>query len=165
MLEPVIIWFANLEFWSWWILGLVLIILEIFAPSTIFLWLGVSAGLVGFIAWAFPDMRWEYQWILFAVTAIGSIVLSRLFLKKHPGVEDNITLNQRGVQYIGRQFTLTDAIKNGRGKIHVDDTQWAVEGPDLAAGSVVHVTGVDGTLLIVAPITENKEEEDYGRND
>ncbi|MFC4272847.1 NfeD family protein [Sneathiella chungangensis] len=154
MMETIIAWLAGLEFWSWWILGLVLIILEVFAPSTIFLWLGISAGVVGVVAWVVPDMRWEYQWIIFAGISVGSIVLSRLFLRKHPGVEDNITLNQRGVQYIGRQFTLTDAIQNGRGKIHVDDTQWAVEGPDLDAGAVVRVTGVDGTLLIVEPVAK-----------
>lgn len=155
MLEQIITWLGSLEFWSWWILGLVLIILEVFAPSTIFLWLGISAGVVGFIVWIVPDMRWEYQWILFAIIAIGSIAVSRMFLKKHPGVEDNITLNQRGVQYVGRHFTLTEPIRNGRGKIHVDDTQWGVEGPDVDAGQVIKVTGVDGTLLIVEPVTKN----------
>ncbi len=151
MLDPIITWLASLDFWSWWILGLALIILEVFAPSTFFLWLGIAAGIVGIVAWIFPGMAWEYEWILFAVIAIASIVLSRLFLKKHPGVEDNTTLNQRGAQYIGRQFTLTEAIRNGRGKIHVDDTQWSVEGPDTDLNEVVRVTGVDGTLLIVEP--------------
>ena len=125
MLEPILTWIATLDFWSWWILGLLLVILEVFAPSTVFLWLGISAGLVGVVAWLFPEMRWEYEWILFAVIAIFSIVISRRFFVKNPGVEDNPTLNQRGAQYIGRRFTLTEAIRNGRGKIHVDDSQWA----------------------------------------
>tara|TARA_R110000772_G_scaffold58320_5_gene131994 strand:+ start:57 stop:524 length:468 start_codon:yes stop_codon:yes gene_type:complete len=154
MIDPIITWLASLDFWSWWILGLALVILEVFAPSTFFLWLGIAAGIVGIVAWIFPGMAWEYEWILFAVIAIASIVLSRLFLKKHPGVEDNTKLNQRGAQYIGRQFTLTEAIRNGRGKIHVDDTQWTVEGPDTDLYQVVRVTGVDGTLLIVEPATK-----------
>ncbi|WP_339714508.1 NfeD family protein [uncultured Sneathiella sp.] len=154
MIDPIITWLASLDFWSWWILGLALVILEVFAPSTFFLWLGIAAGIVGIVAWIFPGMAWEYEWILFAVIAIASIVLSRLFLKKHPGVEDNTKLNQRGAQYIGRQFTLTEAIRNGRGKIHVDDTQWTVEGPDTDLSQVVRVTGVDGTLLIVEPATK-----------
>ena len=83
--------------------------------------------------------------------AIISIIISRRFFINNPGVEDNPTLNQRGAQYIGRQFTLTEAIRNGRGKIHVDDTQWSVEGPEMEAGEAVRVTGVDGTLLIVEP--------------
>ncbi|MCF8468128.1 MAG: NfeD family protein [Sneathiella sp.] len=154
MFESILTWVATLDFWSWWILGLVLVILEVFAPSTVFLWLGIAAGLVGVVAWLFPQMRWEYEWILFAIIAVVSIIISRRFFVKNPGVEDNPTLNQRGAQYIGRQFTLTEAIRNGRGKIHVDDSQWAVEGPDLEAGDSVKVTGVDGTLLIVEAITK-----------
>ncbi|MEX1037091.1 MAG: NfeD family protein [Sneathiella sp.] len=154
MLDPIIAWLAGLDFWTWWILGLALVILEVFAPSTFFLWLGIAAGIVGIVAWIFPEMLWEFEWILFAVIAIASVVFSRLFLKKHPGVEDNTRLNQRGAQYIGRRFTLTEAIRNGRGKIHVDDTQWTVEGPDTDLNQVVRVTGVDGTLLIVEPATE-----------
>ena len=151
MFDQLVGWLAELNFWAWWILGLILVILEVFAPSTFFLWLGISAGLVGVVAWLFPEMRWEYEWILFAIIAIISIIISRRFFINNPGVEDNPTLNQRGAQYIGRQFTLTEAIRNGRGKIHVDDTQWSVEGPEMEAGEAVRVTGVDGTLLIVEP--------------
>ena len=42
-----------LNHWTWWVLGVILIILEILAPGAVFLWLGVAAffdrlcGLVG----------------------------------------------------------------------------------------------------------------------
>ena len=144
-------WLSSLEFWSWWILGLFLIILEIFAPGTFFLWLGIAAGIVGLIALVFPSLPWEYEWILFAVIAILSILVLRRFLKRHPGVESGQKLNQRGAQYIGRTFVLTEAMQNGRGKIHVDDTQWVVEGVDLEAGAKVIVTGVSGNRLTVEP--------------
>tara|TARA_R110002094_G_scaffold118770_2_gene114045 strand:- start:58 stop:516 length:459 start_codon:yes stop_codon:yes gene_type:complete len=144
-------WLSSLEFWSWWILGLFLIILEIFAPGTFFLWLGIAAGIVGLIALVFPSLPWEYEWILFAVIAILSILVLRRFLKRHPGVESGKKLNQRGAQYIGRTFVLTEAMQNGRGKIHVDDTQWVVEGVDLEAGAKVIVTGVSGNRLTVEP--------------
>jgi inner membrane protein len=151
MFEEFLTWVAGLEYWGWWILAVILIILEVFAPSTLFLWLGISAGVVGVVAWMFPDLLWEYEWTIFAIVSIVSIIASRLFFKKNPGVIDNQTLNRRGVQYIGRQFVLTGAIRNGRGKIHVDDTQWAVEGPDMEVGEDVVVTGTDGTILIVEP--------------
>jgi len=149
MAEDFLNWIQQLDFWGWWIMGLILIILEVFAPSTVFLWLGISAGIVGAIAFFLPDLSWQYEWTIFAIIAIVSIILSRRFLRKNPGVEDNLTLNKRGAQYIGRQFTLSEAIVNGRGKIHVDDTQWVVEGPDMEDGKAVLVTGTDGTLLVV----------------
>ncbi|TNE39579.1 MAG: NfeD family protein [Alphaproteobacteria bacterium] len=156
-MDAIIAWLADLSFWSWWILGVVLVIIEIFAPSTFFLWMGISSGIVGFIALIFPKMRWEYEWLVFAVLSIISIIVSRRFLVKNPGLEDNPALNRRGAQYIGRRFTLSEAIENGRGKIHVDDTQWTVEGPELEAGSRVIVTSVDGTLLIVEPVEQKPE--------
>ncbi|MCR9213842.1 MAG: NfeD family protein [Proteobacteria bacterium] len=147
-------WVQQLDFWGWWILGLVLIILEVFAPSTIFLWLGIAAGIVGVVAFFLPDLSWQWEWTIFAFVAIISIIASRQFFRKNPGVEDNLTLNKRGAQYVGRQFTLVEPIRNGRGKIRVDDTQWAVEGPDMEEGDTVVVTGTDGSLLVVEPKAE-----------
>jgi membrane protein implicated in regulation of membrane protease activity len=48
-------------------------------------------------------------------------------------------------------FTLSEAIVNGTGKIHVDDTMWKVDGADLPEGTQVRVTGVAGTVLTVEP--------------
>ncbi|MEP3247340.1 MAG: NfeD family protein [Sneathiella sp.] len=148
-LNDIINWVADLDYWAWWAFGIVLIIIEIFAPTFVFLWLGISAVIVGFLTLLLPSISWEYQWGLFAIFSIVSIVVTRIFLTKNPGVEDNLTLNQRGAQYIGRHFNLSEAIVNGRGKIHVDDTQWVVEGPELSEGQAVTVTGTDGSLLVV----------------
>ena len=40
--------FSHVVHWTWWIIAVVLIILEVSAPGTFFLWMGVSAGVVGF---------------------------------------------------------------------------------------------------------------------
>lgn len=149
MLNEAITWVADLGYWAWWTLGVIFVILEIFAPTFVLLWLGISAIIVGFVVLIFPSITWEYQWGLFAIFAVISIIAARFFLARNPGVEDNFKLNQRGAQYIGRSFTLTEAIVNNRGKIHVDDTQWAVSGADLKKGQNVTVTGTDGSLLIV----------------
>ena len=51
----------SINYWHWLIAGVVLIVLEVFAPGAFFLWLGVSAGVVGLILVMFPDMGWESQ--------------------------------------------------------------------------------------------------------
>lgn len=148
-MEDIIDWIASLEHWGWWILALLLVIIEVFAPSTFFLWLGISAGIIGGVIFIYPDISWEMQWTLFAVISIVSVVASRFILQKKPQETDNPTLNKRGAQYIGRDFQLSEAIVNGRGKIHVDDSHWVVEGADAEVGSTVTVIGVDGTRLMV----------------
>ncbi|WP_455201889.1 NfeD family protein [Kaarinaea lacus] len=144
----------QLDFWHWWIIGIILIILELFAPGAFFLWMGIAAGLVGLILVLAPEMTWQYQFIVFAVVSVVSIVVWRNYLKKHPTETDRPTLNMRGEQYVGRTFTLTEPVVNGVGKIRVDDTMWKIEGADCESGTKVKVTKTDGAVLKVEVINQ-----------
>jgi hypothetical protein len=137
------------EFWHWWIAAILFLVLETFAPGAIFLWMGVAAGIVGLILLIFADLGWEYQFLIFALFTVVTAVGWRAYLRRHPTASDRPTLNRRGEQYVGRTFTLEDAIVNGQGKITVDDSTWKIEGDDLPAGTKIQVTGVEGTVLQV----------------
>jgi hypothetical protein len=139
------------EFWHWLVAGLIFVSIEPFVPGTFFLWMGISAGIVGLISWALPALGFEAQVLAFALLSIATILISRRYLKRHPIVSDAPLLNRRAEQYVGRVFTLQDPLVNGRGRLRVDDTVWRVEGEDCPAGTAVEVTGVDGTLLRVRP--------------
>lgn len=139
----------DVTFWHWWVLGVTLIILEVFAPGAIFLWLGVAAAVVGLILWIIPSISWEWQLLIFSAISVLSIVLWRRYLKDHPTETDLPRLNRRGEQYVGRTFTLDEPMENGMGKIRVDDTTWKISGNDCGGGTKVKVTGVDGVLLTV----------------
>lgn len=139
----------EFSFWYWWVLGLILLILEVFAPGAFFLWMGISAGVVGLIAWLVPSLSIEWQMLIFTVIAIASVVGWRAYLRKNPVETDQPSLNRRGEQYVGRVFTLDAPIVNGVGKIRVDDTMWRIEGTDCEAGRKVRVVGVDGVNLKV----------------
>lgn len=140
---------ASIEFWHWWVAALGLIIVEALAPGAVFLWLGVSAGVVGAILLAAPGLSWEFQVLIFAALSVGSVFGWRVYHKRHPTETDLPTLNRRGEQYIGRVITLDSAIVNHAGKVRLDDTSWKVEGVDLPAGARVRVVGVDGVVLRV----------------
>ena len=137
------------DFWHWWILALALIILEVFVPGTFFLWMGVSAIVLGLLAWLIPAMGWEFQLMLFAILSLVSIVGWRMWQRRHPDESDQPALNRRGEQYIGRVFVLETPIENGFGKVRVGDTLWRVKGSDAAVGTKVRVTSTDGVLLVV----------------
>ena len=142
-------WLQAVDYWHWWVLGVVLIVLEILSPAAFFLWLGISAGVVGLVVLFNPGMFWTQQWLLFAVLGVASIVLWRVYLRRHPTKTASPLLNRRGHQYVGRLFVLDDPVVNGQGKIHVDDSTWKISGADLPAGSRVEVVGVDGVVLQV----------------
>lgn len=139
----------QIVFWHWWAAAVLLLILEIFAPGAVFLWLALAAGVMGIVLWAIPSMGWGAQLLVFAILSMASFFLGRLWLKRNPIKTDLPNLNRRGEQYVGRVFTLDEPVVNGFGKIRVDDTTWKIRGDDCESGSRVRVVGVDGTTLVV----------------
>jgi inner membrane protein len=139
----------HLTYWHWFILAAILIILEVFAPGAFMLWIGIAAGVVGAVLYFVPTLTWEYQFILFSIASVGSIIAWRTWRQSHPVVTDEPTLNRRGAQYIGRVFTLEAPIVNGVGKLRVDDSTWKIEGADCPAGTRIRVAGIENTVLKV----------------
>jgi len=150
----VIAFLESLAFWHWLVLGVGLAIIEVFAPGAFFLWLGISAGVVGVLLWLIPGTPWELQVLLFAIISIASVVLARRYLKAYPLETDLPNLNQRGHQYVGRVFTLEEPVINGQGKIQVDDSTWKITCDDCEVGTKVVINGVDGVVLRAAIITK-----------
>ncbi len=135
--------------WLWFALAIALFVLETIVPGIHFLWFGVSAAIVGLVALLLP-IGWQWQLIVFALASIATLFMVRRSSRADVATTDEPVLNVRGAQYIGRHVTVEDAIINGRGRVRVGDTVWSAEGEDAAQGSSVEVTGVNGTVLVVA---------------
>jgi membrane protein implicated in regulation of membrane protease activity len=146
--------FASIDYWHWWILAGILLIIEVAAPSFFFLWLSVAAGITGVALLAVPDLGWEYQVLLFSGLSIISLTLFKRYQHAHPVTTDQPALNRRGEQYIGRTFTLEEPISNRTGVIRVDDSTWRITGADLPTGTTVTVVGVDGVILKVEAVQD-----------
>jgi len=142
-------YFSTLLFWHWWVLGLVLVIIEMVAPGFFLLWIGLAAGVTGLVLFIAPGMSWQVQFLIFGVLAVASVVAAKYYLRRNPIETEDATLNRRGSQYIGHVFNLDEAIVNGVGKVRVGDGWWRAQGPDLPAGERVKVVGVDGNMLKV----------------
>lgn len=143
----------TIFFWHWLALGLFLILIEVFVPGVLFLWLGLAGIVTGLLLLAVPDTGWELQIAAFAVLSVASIFLGRRFVAARLKPTDHPTLNRRAENFIGRTCKLNEATTGGRGRLRIGDTTWAFsvtpEGCDLEAGTVVTVHDVDGTTLIV----------------
>lgn len=140
---------AQIQFWHWWVLAVLLITLEILAPSTVLLWPGVSAAIVGIILLFADTMGWETQFLIFAVLSVASLLGWRAYARTLPVLDGQPGLNRRGQQYVGRTFILADPIVGGRGKLNIDDTIWSIVGENLDAGTEIKVTAIDGNSLKV----------------
>lgn len=134
--------------WTWLSVGVLFIIIELIAPGTMVMWLGIAAIVLGLIV-AIVDVSWEWQIFLFSVISVGSILFWRARLKKYPQQSENPSLNKKSNQLVGTHHRLSSAIVNGRGKININDSLWIATGPDLPEGARVEVTNVDGNRLDV----------------
>ena len=142
--------FSHIQFWHWWVLATALLLLETVTGTFYLLWVSFAAGAVGVVLLLAPDLVWEWQLMLFSVLSVGSALGWNRWRKRRPEpATDQPALNRRGQQYVGKQFTLDEAIVNGNGKLRVDDTSWRVSGPDLPAGKTVRVVRADGATLVV----------------
>ena len=141
----------NLEFWHWWMLAALLIAIEVIAPSTVLLWPGIAAVVVGLVLAAGADLGWEPQVLLFAALSVVSLISWRFYAKSRPTLTEDPGLNRRGQRYIDRAFTLMHPIDDNQGKLQVDGIIWKIEGENLEAGNRVKVVGIDGTVLKVEP--------------
>ena len=141
---------SSLTYWHWFGLSVITLIIELVIANTGFLlWVAISSVLVGLLLCIVPNLAWSYQFLIFAISLVICAIISRKYFHRHPIKSTEPMLNRRAAQYVGRTFTLTSAIENGRGTIRVDDSVWYVSGPDLPAGTKVHVVGTEGTLLKV----------------
>jgi membrane protein implicated in regulation of membrane protease activity len=142
---------ASLGAWNWIILGGILLAVELIAPGTFILWLGVSAILVGLISFAI-DWNWQEQGIAFAILAVASMVFWWKLVRprrQDKEASDQPFLNRRAQGLVGRVFTLDKPIVDGAGTVRIGDTIWRVTGPDCAAGSRVKIARADGAMLFV----------------
>ncbi|MDI6027294.1 NfeD family protein [Corticibacterium sp. UT-5YL-CI-8] len=136
--------------WSWMLLGLVLLVLEIFMPGVFLLWVGIAALITGALSLALAGTAfwgWQVQVIVFLVLALIAAFAGRTITANRKDTSDQPFLNRRSAQMVGRTATLTEPIREGRGRIQLGDTMWRVAGPDLPAGARVRVVSAGETEL------------------
>ena len=139
----------NLGPWSWVIVGLVLMGLELVLPGAFLLWLGLAAMLTGLIDWGF-GLSWQAAALVFALLSMLAVLIGRAVTRNRDEEGGGRpALNRRGESLIGHVFTLDTPIIGGCGRIRVDDSSWRIVGPDMPAGASVRVLRVEGATLVV----------------
>ena len=134
--------------WAWFVLGLVLLALELVVPGGWFLWLG-AGGIVTGIAAFVPGITWPLQVTIFGVLALVIVIGWTAYARTHKPKSDRPLLNQRAEVFIGHEGQIDEPIVDGFGRLKLGDGVWRISGPDLAAGRRVRVVGADGNILKV----------------
>ncbi|MEI7611232.1 MAG: NfeD family protein, partial [Rhodospirillaceae bacterium] len=64
----------EIEFWHWWVIAAALGAVDMLARRGTFLWLGVTALIVGLVVFVLPDLSWQAQCLIFAGLAVVVVV-------------------------------------------------------------------------------------------
>ncbi|AUI85609.1 hypothetical protein BS333_04060 [Vibrio azureus] len=144
----------SITFWHWMAIGLALLCVELIGTAGYFLWLGISALLVGGILYALP-MSWQMQWFSFAAfSLVTTWVWWRSQKAKDHQSDKSRTLNQKHKQLIGNIITLDQDFTVGMNRLRVGDTTWSAESEhDLPAGTRVEIVDVEGIILKIKPVS------------
>lgn len=141
-----------IPWWAWMVLAGILGLAEMHVPGSYLGWIALGALLTGIVDAAF-GLSLEGQIGAFAAAsalscAAGYFVYSRVGrVRRAAGL-----LNRRALAMVGARGIVCEAVQNGAGKVRLGDSVWLAEGPDLAPGTPVMVSAVNGTRVIVAAL-------------
>lgn len=142
----------QVNHWHWIAFGLILLLGELLGTAGYFLWLGISAVLVGLLLTVLP-LSWQMQWISFAsFSLISTWAWWRYQFKRDKKSDSERVLNQKQHQLIGQTLRLDESVSRGSCRVRLGDSTWSARcNQDISAGSMVKITAVDGIILTIEP--------------
>lgn len=148
-MDSIVTWTA----WHWLILGLGLLIGEVFVSGVFLLWWGLAAIVISGVMALCPDLSLTVLVIIYAILAV---ILSFVWWKyqhsKDLKDQAYTSLNQRGHAMLGSIGTVQEMSENGIGRGHFGDTTWRIQGKNLQVGEPIEVYKVEGITLLVRKV-------------
>jgi inner membrane protein len=134
----------------WAIVGIILMIADVFTLTFFLFFLGIGALLTSLSAWLGLTTSIHGQLICFALSSLIIMVLFRSTVKKMFGSNSG---GAEYSEYIGRRVPVTSPIPpGGEGRVTFRGSEWVAFSEleeEISAGTMVVITGVDGTRFKV----------------
>lgn len=139
----------------WFLVGLVLLILEFAMPGLIIGFFGVGAWIVAIVC-LMNDIGINAQLALFISSSVLSLLLLRRWLKGvflgHEGSKQDLTHNLD--EFVGERAVVKEKIRPKLGgKVEFHGSHWEAEADEeIAEGTVVEIIGKDNITLKVKSV-------------
>ncbi len=144
LLTPPVIWF---------LVGVVLLLLELAVPGLIIFFFGLGAWIVALCLVLF-DMSLTLQLLIFIITSVATLLLLRKFLKDKFFRQDDSNKASLEEEFIGKTAITETELKPGvSGKVNFKGTQWsAMSDETIAKGERVKIIERESITLVVKKI-------------
>ena len=137
--------FENFNFMHWLVLGLSLIILELFLWTVFLLWIGASAITVSIFFYLMPDTSWPIQLLIFVILSLTTTNLAKRY---YPVKTVDDELHEKAKTFIGKECKVS-SIEDGIIKVQIGKSLWFARGTGLSVGQAVKIVDVDDLTFIV----------------
>lgn len=147
----------GLQPWHWAVIGMLLMIGELFIPSFAMLWFGVAALVTALLLWVVPMGLLSQVVIWLGLSIVACILWFRLI---QPRIKTRTKAGLGGSVIVGEiGMIVSPVMANGLGVVRfsvpkVGAAEWAcrtLDGRPIEVGTRVIVTAVMGNELIVMP--------------
>lgn len=146
-METLELWVSD--YWLWFGLAALLLALEAFFGSFMFLAASVAALTVGGLSHLYPYVGLEIQLLFFVVLATGTLWLTRSWLATRQEKIEKLHATVQNQSYVGRELALVSPISDGYSSINIDGVVWQLRGDDAPAGTAVRVVAMGEGFLQV----------------
>lgn len=147
----------DLVYWHWLVLGIALVVVEVFIPSFTAFWFGLGALVVGVLLWLFPELTLNVQLVVWIVASCGFTLLWFKYFK--PKMIDKTTAGIAREAAIGESGKVIRApIAGGRGQVRFttpvlgsDEWEYICE-QETEVGDRVFIKEFSGNTLVVVKL-------------
>lgn len=147
----------QMLYWHWLVLGVLLIIGEIFIPSFTILWFGLGALVVGLVA-LLIDMPFSIQVLLWTISSVLFTVLWFRLIKPKMEARNNDGLaRESAIGESGLVIKLPAGQSNGKVRFStpvLGEDEWEFScDTDVELGDRLHIKEISGNVLVVAKLS------------
>ena len=134
----------------WFLIGLVLLLLELAIPGLIIIFFGIGAWITA-LCLKFFDISLNVQLLIFLTTSVLSLVMLRNYLKKKFLDKDPAKDDTLEDEFIGKTAVTETNLKAGvSGKINFRGTIWnAISDTNVKAGEEIKIVNKESITLHV----------------
>lgn len=139
----------------WLLLGLLLLISELFTPALVALFFGIGALIVGLLTLAGLIESLGVQLLLFTLISVGSLFALRKHFRRWLRGDETIANNSNpdNIEMVGKRVKVLTDFEQGIGDVQLNGTKWDAESTDtLKTGDSAWVLGHSGLTLRVAAV-------------
>jgi membrane protein implicated in regulation of membrane protease activity len=136
----------------WFIIGLVLFLLELVLPGFVIFFFAVGAWITALVC-LIGDPGINLQVIIFAVTSVLALAALRKIIQKKLYFSKDSRSEEVEDEFTGKEaIALTDFNSEGKGKVEFKGTSWSAEsGSAINSGQTVIIQTKNNVKLIVEP--------------